>query len=148
MGGGQGQSRAVVSRMFTAAHCTMERRNKRIVECRFFFVILFESQVFFLVVGVEALHGVSVEGRFMTSQVRIDLKRSVRAEETFGHWGHQNQTTDTMSGSVDSSAWTRRKGASSKGLRPKRTPGKDKNQTDVSADQPSSHHKTLVGKKR
>jgi hypothetical protein len=87
MGGGQGQSRAVVSRMFTAAHCTMERRNKRIVECRFFFVILFESRVFFLIVGVEALYGVSVEGRFITSQARIDLERLVRAEEVHSAMG-------------------------------------------------------------
>jgi hypothetical protein len=127
----------------------MERRNKRIVECRFFFVILFESQVFFLIVGVEALHGVSVEGRFMTSQVRIDLKRSVRAEEEYSAIGATKTRPQTR---CPGPSILRRglgeKAPAAKGCGQKRTPGKDKNQTDVSADQPSSHHKLLVGKKR
>lgn len=53
----------------------------------FFLCHLFESQVFFLIVGVEALHGDSVEGRFMTSQARIDLERSVDAEEAYSAMG-------------------------------------------------------------
>lgn len=69
-----------------------ERRNKRIVEWSFLCHICLKVGLFFNV-GVEALHGVSVEGRFMTSQARIDLERSIPAGGIRPK-GHQNRKHD------------------------------------------------------